>query len=65
MTTYIPWIVRLAVVAVANAAAAVLPSTLGAQTIRVGDNLRVARGLEQRPLVEPHLVVEGKAVERK
>jgi hypothetical protein len=34
-----------------------LPNTLLAQTIRVGENLRVARGLERRPLVEPHLAV--------
>lgn len=30
-------------------------TSLPAQTVRVGENVRVARGLERRPLVEPHL----------
>lgn len=49
---------RLVVVGVTHmASVAARPARLPAQAIRVGENVRVARGLEQRPLVEPHLVV--------
>jgi hypothetical protein len=42
-------------VAAVTSLAAVIP--LAAQGIYVGENVRVARGLERRPLVEPHLAV--------
>ena len=34
----------------------VIHSALSAQSIRIGDSVRLTRGLERRPIVEPHIV---------